>query len=178
MLDLVLLLAMTCVAEIDLQDSPAECVAMWSVNERTARRRDISLAVQTRAYNAYWRNPRARAGRPWIAELDTSGNAPEHWPSKRSWKRSQPLWDAYVDAAEQFVAGAFAGSSGLVCPAADHYGGIPGDGLHADDAAPCAGARRVHCLPGERQAYWAVRGCRVARRARSTSAAVAAARPR
>ena len=63
MIELVLLLAQTCVAEIDLQNDPRECVEMWAINEAHAERRNITLAEQTRQYNAFWRRAAARRGR-------------------------------------------------------------------------------------------------------------------
>ncbi|MDP6424607.1 MAG: hypothetical protein QGG14_07680 [Planctomycetota bacterium] len=180
MLDLVLLLAMTCVAEIDLQGSPDECVIMWSINERSAERRGVSLERHTRQFNAYWRNARARRGRPWIEQLDATDRQPADWPSRRSWERERPKWHRYVEAAERFATEHFKGQQHTACARADDYGGDPDDGKHADDAAPCAQARRVRgCVAEARQAYWDTRPCRYARRrkGRSIPATLAAGRP-
>ncbi len=168
MIELVLLLAQTCVAEIDLQNDPRECVEMWAINEAHAERRNITLAEQTRQYNAFWRRPAARRGRPWIEQLTTQDRPPKDWPTRRSWKRESPLWFGYVVAAEKFAVEHFRGSprvSACVAAGADHYGG-PVDGKHADDAAPCAFARAVQCVDGARQVYWNTGPCRRARRAR------------
>ncbi len=173
MIELILLLAQTCVAEIDLQDKPVECVVMWEINARNADRRGRTLAEQTRAFNAYWKN--THNGRRWIAELDTAPEPPEHWPSRRNWERERPKWDQYLEAAERFVIERFKGTYTPVCRAANSYGGIPDDGKHADDPAPCARAERVSCLEGERQAYWNTKPCRIkGRRGRPIPADVAA----
>lgn len=183
MLSLVLLLAHTCVAEIDLQDTPAECVVMWEINERKAEQRGIELGRQVRAHGAYWRNPRARRARPWIPQLGAHGVKPADWPARRSWARELPKWHRYVDAAERFAVEHFKGTPRApLCARADDYGGTPDDGVHADDAAPCAGAEPVVCMAGARQAYWNTGPCRAARRARGRvrviSAKLAASKPR
>jgi len=181
MLELVLLLAHTCVAEIDLQDSADECVVMWSIAERKAEQRGIELGRQVRAHGAYWRNPRAQRARPWIPQLGAHGVKPADWPRRRSWRRELPKWHRYVDAAERFAVEHFKGTPHPLRCSADDFGG-PVDGKHADDAAPCAGAVAVECLPGARQAYWNTGPCRAARRARGRvrvlPAHVAAGRPR
>jgi hypothetical protein len=181
MLDLILLLAMTCVAEIDLQTSPDECVEMWSINAENADRKKMPLERHTLRFNAYWRNPRAQRARPWIPQLTVHADKPADWPKRRSWKRERERWIAYVEAAERFAVAHFKGETPIGVAAAagaDDYGGIPDDGKHADDAAPCGLARRVRrTIPGARQAYWDTAPCRVARRARrrgTLPAAVAA----
>lgn len=168
---LILLLAQTCVAEIDFQETADECVVMWQINARTAERRGVSLQFQTRRYNAYWRVPHTT--KAWVGRLKADGSQPEGWPADRSWLRAQPNWTRYLTKAERFLQGELA----VVSCGADSYGGTPGDGLHADDAAPCAQALRVHCVAGERQAYWDTARCRAARRSNRKgplSAAVAA----
>lgn len=182
---LVLLLAQTCVAEIDLHtDGVEECVVMWSINLATAERRDVTLRVQTLAYNAYWdrRNRKHRDRRPWIAQLAGVGEpAPAAWPSRRSWSNAVPKWHAYLAAAAAFVelsrSGAFEPlRCGLYGRRSRHryepeqYGGFVLDG------APCRAARRLSCLSGsERQAYWNTRPCRTARRrARASGATIPA----
>lgn len=172
MIELVLLLAATCVAEIDLQDDAEECVVMWSINARTAARRHVSLLTQTLNYNAYWDPRRDQAQKVWIGELLPGDHKPPHWPERRSWDAEKSNWFRYVAAAERFVA---AGGPRNSCRA-DHYGGTPGDGKHADDKAPCPQARRVRCLRNELQAYWDAGPCRRARR-RGMIPADAAARP-
>ena len=180
MLELVLLLAHTCVAEIDLQDAPDECVVMWGIDERLAAQRGVELGQQVREHAAYWRNPRAQRARPWIPQLDVHARAaPADWPARRSWDREREKWIAYVEAAEQFATEHVRGTPRApVCARADDYGGTPDDGVHADDAAPCTRAQRVTCMAGERQAYWNTGPCRVARRGRAISAKLAAGRAR
>lgn len=170
---LALLLAQTCVSEIDLHtDGVPECVVMWSINLATAERRGVTLSAQTLAYNAYWdRRSKTRDKRPWIAQLGPrDAPAPALWPSRRRWDDAVPKWYAYLDAADAFVAlSAAGGVEPLRCRlyerrsrqrfAPEQYGGFVLDG------APCAAARRLSCLKGsERQAYWNTRPCRVARR--------------
>ena len=156
---LVLLLAQTCVAEIGLQPDPAECVVMWEVNARTAGRRKISIQKQTRAFNSYWKiEHKARA---WVEQLTLVGDEPALWPSDAGWERLAPRWLAVVARARRFVDEYPRGAHKAVCAGADTYGGTPGDGVGADDAAPCGGrALRITCLPGELQAYWHTGGCR------------------
>lgn len=161
---LILLLAQTCAAEIDLQKAPDECYIMWEVNARLAKRRGVDLATQTLQYSAYWRSKSDT--RLWIRELGLAAERPKSWPSERSWKREAPKWRAYCAAAADFVKQVIAGSYRARCRRAYGYGGIPDDGLHADDPAPCALAKRVICMPGELQAYWDTRYCSRARRNR------------
>ncbi len=170
-----LLLAQTCVAEIDLQDSPAECNAMWEINQLRARRRGVTLEQHTLDYNAYWKVP--HTSRRWIGELDFGDAPPEHWPRNRSWPKERPRWAMYLQEAELFVA--LGDLRPLVCPGAHNYGGIPDDGLHADDP-PCPGAKRIYCRglrQPTHQAYWGGK-CQSRPRQRSTiPASVAAGRP-
>lgn len=177
-MSLVLLLAITCVAEIDLQESTDECVVMWSINERAAQRRRVSLADQTRGYNSWWKVE--HKSRRWIEQLSLDETArPERWPKSLSWSKYQPRWHAYLDRAVEWLADP---ARGNVCRAAQHYGGTPDDGVHADDAAPCQQAKRVRCLARESQAYWNTTPCGIARRraarARALPARVAAGRSR
>ena len=173
---LALLLAQTCVAEIDLHtDGVPECVVMWSINDATAKRHGVTLQAQTLAYNAYWdRRSKARERRPWIAQLGPRGSgAPAAWPTRRRWADAEPKWHAYLDAADAFVA--VTDREPLRCRLyerrsrhrfePEQYGGYTLDG------APCRAARRLSCLSGsERQAYWNTRPCRDARRARARKA--------
>ncbi len=172
MLELVLLLAQTCVAEIDLQERPDECPIMWEVNAYHAERRRISIAQQTREFNAYWKVE--HTSRAWIGALALDPDAePAGWPVERGrWARWAPRWAAYLQAATKYVGALPPSVAAPVCRydgrprrlAADTYGGTPDDGKHADDPKPCAQARRVRCLPGELQAYWNSAKCRLARR--------------
>jgi hypothetical protein len=167
-----LLLAQTCVAEIDLQASSAECVVMWSINLRTAEQRSVALQTQTLDYNSYWDPRTNKLAKRWIGEL-LDGQKPEHWPAARSWAVALPLWRQYLATAREFVAHPVD-----ACMQATQYGGTPGDGVHADDDPPCPYARRVRCLVDERQAYWNTRPCRAARRrGGALPASVAAGRP-
>ena len=153
---LILLLAQTCVAEISLQKDPSECAVMWSINARTAERRQVTLKQQTLEYNAYW-DKRSKDRRLWIGNLKDSYAMPEGWPgSEKSWKARAGLWMAYLDKAVEFILWP---PERLLCPRAGSYGGTPGDGIGADDEAPCPEARRVRCMRGELQAYWNVTRC-------------------
>ena len=173
MLELVLLLAQTCVAEIDLQKNTKECEVMWAVNSREADRRGVSLTKHTRQFNAFW-DPRTKVQRLWIEGLGFTGLEPEHWPKNRSWEREAHRWEAYLTASALFV-DSLKYEQDLTCRMANDYGGDPDDGKYADDYAPCPQAVRVKCLRREHQAYWNTRPCRRARRnsARLISAAAA-----
>jgi hypothetical protein len=146
-LDLAVFLAATCVAEISLQPSATECAVMWEVLESHADRRGIPLYDQTLQYCSYWK-PSSPDNREWIAGLTRDGSTLKGGSQKR--------WLRYVATADRWLEG-----HRRICPLADHFGGTPGDGVGADDAAPCEGAVRVVCLPvTERQAYWDTEGCR------------------
>jgi hypothetical protein len=159
-LALALLLAQTCAAEIGLRpDGAPECAVMWAINAKRADRAGIPLSVQTRGFNAYWR--RSGRGRQWVASLRMDGRTPDPWPASYGpWKRFSRAWARYRAAALDFVARYRAGTLRKLTCGADDYGGTPGDGVDADDPAPCPQARRVSCLPGERQAYWVTAACR------------------
>jgi hypothetical protein len=132
---------------------------MWSVQERSAARKGRPLAQQIRLHDAYWRNKRAQAARPWIKDLRLTNTPPATWPFGRSWPRAEARWSRYIVAAHKFAAEHARGQShGHVCPLADTYGG-PVDGRHADDEAPCYGAVVVPCLRGAKQAYWDTADC-------------------
>lgn len=161
---LVLLLAQTCVAEIDFQIKPDECYVMWEINVRQAKRRGVDLATQTRAYSAFWRSK--SDARQWIRGLTLSDKPPKTWPADRVWRAMAPRWLAYRIAAADFVERVRKGTYRARCRRARSYGGKPDDGIHADDPAPCARAKRIVCLPDELQAYWDTRYCRYASRKR------------
>lgn len=164
-LALVLLLAQTCVAEINIPMGTDECVAMWEVNARNASRRGLTVAQQTREFNAYWRMP--HTSRAWIGALTLDGAEPVGWTPRLPWARHRARWLAVVERAKRFVADYPRGRHRSICPGADDYGGIPDDGVGAEDPAPCRDAVRVACIPEAKQAYWRLAGCRAARRARA-----------
>ena len=157
---IVLLLAQTCAAEIGLQPEPDECVVMWEINARAAERKKVTVAEQTLAFNAYWDPRVAHTSRRWIGELRADGVEPEHWPTNLRWPGHAPRWQRYVERSRQFVVESVRGLHKPVCAAADDYGGDPDDEAGAEDPAPCVGAERVACVPGQRQAYWITALCR------------------
>jgi hypothetical protein len=182
-LALVLLLAQTCAAEIDLQPKPDECFEMFGINSYNAARKRITVAQQTRRFNAYWKVEHTT--KAWIGALSLdSTKAPAGFPARRgAWAGSKwsKRWARYVVAATRFVERNR--GTAVMCTdvksgaelAATDYGGTPGDGVYADDDAPCPEARRLSCIEGEKQAYWATRGCSRARRARVRSGSITAA---
>lgn len=145
---LALMLAMTCVSEIDFQPSPAECMVMWSINDRTARRRKLTIEQQTLAFNSFW-DERNATKRPWIANLRLDGERPDGFPENLDWEHFRPMWTRYLNAAKRYATEP-----------------RPGICRHANDyAAPtmgpaCDGATPILCLPGQKQAYWDNRTCK------------------
>lgn len=97
-----LLLARTCVAETGLDSRIEECLLMWTVNQANANRKGVTLARQTKLFNAYWRSTEQRARRPWIAHLG-GRTRPDGWPLRASWKRNVEKWLNIERAAEAFV---------------------------------------------------------------------------
>ncbi len=167
---LALLLAQTCVAEISLQPTPAECVLMWDINGRAARAREIPIETQTRRFNAYWRSSKQRAQRPWIARLQRSGSKPEGWPDGALWERNIDRWLLYLERADVFVVEFRSGAPLRRAGKADTYGARCDDdeqkGRYTCDVPPCPEAAFVPLFGGRTlQAYWDVGPCIVARRA-------------
>ncbi len=155
---LVLLLAQTCIAEIDFPSNTTECVAMWEINANTAKRRSITIAQQTRQFNTYWRSPTRQARKPWIKHLNADGDQPKGWPKGTRWDRHRGRWLRVLARAKRFVRDWNRGKYRRVCRGAQDYGG-------RTHPKPCARAVLVDCLPGSSQSYWSIKGCRAARRA-------------
>lgn len=182
---LALMLAQTCVAEIDLQIDTAECYAMLEINADAARRKAVTLERQTRKFNTIWKHE--NPARPWILHLTSDASvAPQGWPAKRGpWGgRWAARWESYLQLARVFLSNQAGGrwdiAIGLCIDKRgrelkpDNYGGDPDDGgKNADDPKPCARARRVRCFPRELQAYWNTTRCWAKRRARTIPASVA-----
>ncbi len=162
---LILLLAQTCVAEINFPSSTAECVAMWEINAREADRRNVDIVQHTHQFNTYWRSAKRQARKPWVVALAVDGSRPLHWPRRLSWAKRRGRWLRIVARATKFVAEYPEGRHRAVCRGADDYGSATIDG------APCPESIRVDCVPGSLQAYWNNRTCRDARRRRNTKKA-------
>lgn len=161
-LTLLLLLGITCAAEINIQASPEECLIMIAINQRNADRRGIDLYDHTLEFNSVWKKGGSRS-RPWLLGLRENGNMPKGWTSTPEvWEtRFKPRWLGYLTAIARFLA---TPPAPRYCPKADDYGGTPDDGIGADDKKPCFLAKRVECMPGELQAYWDLNPCWLAKR--------------
>lgn len=161
-LALILLLAQTCASEISIHPSTQECVVMWEVNYRNAKRSGITLAAHTKKFNAYWRNP--NNGRRWVQYLNHEAAEPRYWPKHIKWQHYRANWQRYLLRARKFVNDVNAGRHTALCPAAEDYGGRCDDaGVAACDplhkTVSCAMLTR--CLDNlTLQWYWTLKHCR------------------
>jgi hypothetical protein len=162
MIALFVFLAQTCVSEISFQPDPQECIVMWEVNYRNARRSGIDLETFTRKFNAYWKNP--NRSRPWIQHLNAEATEPHLWPKSTNWQAKRRSWQRYLRAAQKFLDAVRSGRHVSLCPSADDYGGRCDD----NGKAACDPLSKrlkcvtlAHCL-GNRtlQQYWSRKYCR------------------
>lgn len=107
-LNLILILAQTCAAEVgftDWSEDSDECVLMWEINDRNSKikKPKRSLATQTKLYNSYWKYSKENRPRPWIAYLNYEGSKPKYWPKKLKWSNHMYIWLNYLHNAEKFV---------------------------------------------------------------------------
>lgn len=147
---LALFMSQTCVAEIDFQDTPRECVCMWAINDRTAHRVGRTWKEHTMRYNTYWRSAYAQARKPWILELNAEGGKPQNWPKRLHWPARREMFLRYVQAARRYLKGF---RPGWTCGRARHYGSLA-------DGAPCAKALEVYVDIKFEQMYWQTFPCR------------------
>ncbi len=163
MIDLVVLLAQMCVAEVNF-GAAAECMTMWSMMRDKASARGVRLDAQIADYNSIFRvrsdgswlvrTSRAR----WIRGLGAEMREPEGWPPDLRWSYHVDDWLAIYAAATQFMYDAVPHP----CPRADEYGGDCDDEIAACDP-PRACWIRVRCGV-TRQAYWSTDACASGRR--------------
>jgi len=147
--DVALLLAKTCVAEIGFRKNPQECLVMWEINGDNAKKRGRTIERQTLLFNAYWKIPKKKRKRNWIAGLNRTNDKPALWPKSYDWSKYKNRWNAYVNAADQFENNWVNGSHKRLCPQASDYG-APGI-----DTPKHACARVTKCLRGKTaQRYW------------------------
>lgn len=153
--DTSLLLAKSCVSEISFRKSPRECFLMWEINGRHAALRGRTIDSQARKYNSYWKIPKKRRKRNWIAGLDRSGDSPALWPLSYDWEKYKGAWMRTVAAADLFLEEWNDGTYNHRCPQADDYG-APGMDI---PKTPCS--RPTKCYKGRTlQRYWDSRGCK------------------
>jgi hypothetical protein len=81
----------------------SEHTAIWSVLERRADSRGLSLASMARSYCR-----RALAGsvrKPWLSQLNHNGDAPSSWNVQVPWSAYRERWLAVLRHAQMFVRG-------------------------------------------------------------------------
>jgi hypothetical protein len=100
-MSIVLLLAISCVAEVGFTENVDECRLMFHINLDRASKSGRSLSSQVKRYNSAFKRP--SASRPYLMHLKLDGSQPLHWPQKDlRWERYQGRWEAIVRAAESF----------------------------------------------------------------------------
>lgn len=139
-------LARGCVAEISIQPTGRECRIMWHILLDKVDGELDRIVGLMRRYNTLFKRA---AVRPWVLRLDDSGDAPLGWPVSWRWTgRHDRWWATMLQDARDFEQK----PGRHPCPHANHYGGTPGDKLHADDPVPSCW-RRIDCGQTA-QAYW------------------------
>ena len=157
---LALLLAQMCVSEIGWQPQVTECVLMWEVTERNARRSNRTIKKQIHLYNAWYVRPERYPSRAWIAGLNLEGDEPEGWPENASWERARRVWLRYLRAARRYLDHLDEGRRTRLCPGAVDYGGRCEDESGACDTPQNPCLRPVTCLQiRTKQRYWARGAC-------------------
>ncbi len=144
MSELILMLAITCVAEVSFA-STQECIYMLRINDQNAQRRGVTLEAHTRRFNSVWKRPPAR--RPWIHHLRLDGRAPLYWDHSRvSWAKRRRAWSHYIVAIHRYL------MSHPRRVRANDYGS-------PEDARPCEQAVRLHPTRVTLQLYWDINPC-------------------
>lgn len=154
------LLAQMCVAEISWQKDTRECELMIEINYRNAKRNGISVELQTRKFNAYFKTPNKQ--RAWIQYLNAEGTVPYHWPQEAaSWKVHKKYWEAYLQIAKNYPKKSRRKWHRPLCIRADDYGGRCDDDVHACDVPKQKCALKIRCLRDQtHQHYWNLECCR------------------
>lgn len=86
----------------------------------------------------------AKSLRPWIAQLDRSGDRPEAWPSSASWTVHRPKWERVLELAGKAVGGELPHQ----CDGQPHHWGSP---THPNDQS--------RIKRGIRRGFWRVIEC-------------------
>jgi hypothetical protein len=141
-------LARSCAGEAGLRSGlTGECAAIaWVYARRFAQtrrsREDVTFHRVVRAYSAALKPP----AQAWVLGLRADTEEPTHWPQRLSWKRHAPLWDAILQAVDQWATGHVEN----VCPGAEYYGGPM-------DVVP-RHWRRVPCRARMLNLFWRIEG--------------------
>lgn len=147
MSELILMLAITCVAEVSFA-STHECIYMIRINDQNAVRRGKTLRTHTMRFNSVWRRKGPSRARPWLVHLRLDGGRPKHWPHHRaSWERYKRTWGKYIVAIHQYLL-----KRRPRRVRADDYGS-------AEDGKPCGEAVRIFIKGGSLQQYWDLNPC-------------------
>lgn len=130
----VLWLARAMVNEADYE-AVTDHIAIGYVLVRKSKRTGVSVAKIARVYSTGMdRGDRHSDRHLSILELDYTGNKPEHWDGRASWKRVRPQWMSTLQRARGVIAGKLADPCG---GRSVHWGG-PMD-------KPSKKLRRIDC---------------------------------
>lgn len=171
MIELAVLLAQMCVAEIDFPATPAglvECQIMWSINDQTAQRWDdgarpgSTIVEVVHLYNSTWKctdracdTRRMKRNR----ELNAVGTRPQHWDRDSDWQRYRKRWLTMVRYAIKWLADDRPRPhTTRQCWRANHYGGA------MDKPKDCW--VHINCGPTRQRYYHSGRRCRDPKAAR------------
>lgn len=136
MIELAVLLAQMCVAEIDFpatKDGLVECQIMWSINDDIAERwgdgdrPGTTIEDIIDLYNSTWKCEGRRCDTDRMKrnrELNAAGTRPLHWDKSSDWQRYRPRWLYMVQYAKAWLgAGRPKPEPTRQCWRANHYGG-------------------------------------------------------
>lgn len=98
-----------CVSERSFARGSNDCRVVAWIDRRNAERRGLTVeAWMARAHSAHLSSP----SRPWIAELDASGERPESWPVGLAWEPARDEWFRTLAVVREVLGGGGHGCDG------------------------------------------------------------------